>query len=96
MLAMLVKGQANRVQAFLTDLQQRPQMKLVHTEVSEQTGDRIKVFCYIQHQPKHRMCVVQLAAENGETIRIPLVDAIRVEMEEGKTLWVGKVVDLFA
>ncbi|SEM99488.1 hypothetical protein [Lihuaxuella thermophila] len=99
MLTMLVQGQANRVMAFLNDLQQRPQIEMLHQEVQgeKMEGDvDVKVTCYVKHCPERRLRMINMETVDGTVIVIPLLDAVCVEIDAGTKIFSGRVFDIFA
>lgn len=99
MIKLHVEGQPNQVKSFLQDIQQRPQIELIHQEVQNRgmTGQvDVCVTCYVRHLPDRRLKMVQMATPEGGEIRIPLLDVTQVELEEGVKVVFGKYFDVFA
>jgi hypothetical protein len=99
MLKVLVEGQMEQVQPFLSDLKQRSQIELLKDETRdnekpEQKG--IRVVCYVDHKPERRVKTIKLLTVDGKEIRIPLMDLIQVEMEKGISILAGRSYDIFA
>lgn len=98
MLKIQVEGQANHVLPFLVDLQQRPQIELLHQEVQNKgitAQIDVCVTCYVKHLPDQRLRMLQIVTTEGSEIRIPLLDVIQVEIEEGVRVFSGRVFDIF-
>ncbi|SEM84318.1 hypothetical protein [Lihuaxuella thermophila] len=98
MIKLQVEGQPNKVQPFLHDLKQRPQIELIHQEVKNKgmTGQiDVSVTCYVRHRPDRRLRMVQMVTAEGAIINLPMLDLIVVEIEEGVRVFCGKVYDVF-
>ncbi|MBH8605771.1 MULTISPECIES: hypothetical protein [unclassified Thermoactinomyces] len=97
MLKLQVEGKAHQVEPFLCDLKQRPQIELHQERVQEMADDdRICFTCEVDLQPSRRVKIVHLITQNGGEIRMPLLDVIYAEIEEGRKILAGKSFDIFA
>ncbi|MBA4544006.1 hypothetical protein H1164_14045 [Thermoactinomyces daqus] len=97
MLKLQVEGKAHQVEPFLYDLRQRPQIALHQEHVKEVSDDnQICVTCEVDLQPSRRLKIVHLRTQDGGEIRMPLLDVIHAEIEEGKTILAGKAFDIFS
>lgn len=97
MLKVEVGGQREQVQPFLSELEQYSQIELKNkTIVEEEQGEEeIRVICHVEHHPERRMKMVILSTAGGGEIRLPLLDLLLAEMDEGKTIIAGRSFDIF-
>ncbi|MBA4541634.1 MULTISPECIES: hypothetical protein [Thermoactinomyces] len=99
MLKVLVEGQMEQVQPFLSDLKQRSQIELLKNEIKEnqmEVNEGIRVVCYVDHKPERRVKTIKLHLADGTQIQLPLMDLIEVEMEKGVRILAGRSYDIFA
>ncbi|MGA9175197.1 MAG: hypothetical protein WBZ33_14665 [Thermoactinomyces sp.] len=99
MLKVLVEGQMEQVQPFLSDLKQRSQIELLKNELKENQAaenEGIRVVCYVDHKPERRVKTIGLHLADGKLIQLPLMDLIQVEMEKGIRILAGRSYDIFA
>jgi hypothetical protein len=92
-----VQGQPDQVKSFLQDIRQRPQIEL-HQEGMQEMADvnRVCVTFEIDLQPSRRVKIVHLETKGGGEIRMPLLDLVYAEIEEGRKILAGKSFDIFA
>lgn len=98
MLTVQIEGKEDQVTSFITDLQQRPQIEILHQEVQgeKMEGDEdVKVTCYVKHCLERRLRVIEIETADGTVIAIPLLDAVCVEIDTGKKVFSGRVFDIF-
>lgn len=97
MIKLQVEGKTQQVEPFLCDLKQRSQIRFHQERVQETVDDsRICVTCEVDLQPSHRVKIIHLRTQDGGEIRMPLLDVIYAEIEEGKTILAGKTFDIFS
>lgn len=100
-LKLQVEGNANQVQPFLMDLNQRSDLIVKKYEnfiEGLRPDDKISVTCYVDRSPnpRRRMRVAQLLCRDGVEIRIPLLDVMKVDIVNGTQLIAGRSYDIFA
>jgi hypothetical protein len=94
-----VEGKMRQVEPFVRELTHRPHMELVPEAVrveNESEQEVIRVHFQVQHQPQRRVKVVSLFDKGGQEIRIPLMDVIDVQMDDGRRIVTGRSFDIFA
>lgn len=95
MLKVQVEGQREKVRPFLSELKQRSQIEWLRDETNIQEKEEIRVICYVEHKPEHRIKMVHLSTGDGVEIQLPLMDVIQVEMDDGKKIITGRSFDIF-
>jgi hypothetical protein len=96
MLKVLIEGQADQVRPFIRELEFRSQLDVVSrgpVENGDQKQERVN--CLIHYQPKRRSSIVFIETAEGVVVRIPFLDLIAVELEEGRKVISGRVLDIF-
>lgn len=98
MIKLEVEGNLNQVKPFLTELKKQPFIKLFQTSSSakEVNNGEIKYTASFNYEPLPSIKTVELDAQNGQKIRIPLSNVIWSEIEEGKWYLSGWNFDIFA
>ncbi|MRG27776.1 hypothetical protein [Laceyella tengchongensis] len=97
MIKLQVEGKTHQVEPFLCDLKQRALIEFHQERVQETVGDsRICVTCEVDLQPSRRVKIIHLRTQDGGEIRMPLLDVIYAEIEEGRKILAGKSFDIFA
>ncbi len=91
-----VQGQADEVEWFVNDLKHRSQIDFHHEEIQEASLNQVCVKCDIDLKPSRRVKVVELVKDGKVTVKMPLLDVVHGEIEEGKFIIVGKSFDIFA
>jgi hypothetical protein len=98
MVKLQLEGQDSHVHPLLFDLQQHPNIEWLGNEERVDDGSEqveVRVVCYVKHRPQGRLKIVHIETEDGVEIRIPIMDLIQVEMEDGTTLLAGRSFDIF-
>ncbi|MFC7442790.1 hypothetical protein [Laceyella putida] len=98
MLKIQVEGQMEKIQPFLSDLKQRSQIELLENQqVSEKKSqcEDVKVTCYVHHHSRRIVKTLQIHAENGQVIDLPLMDLIEAEVQDGVKIFAGRSFDIF-
>ncbi|MRG28402.1 hypothetical protein [Laceyella tengchongensis] len=98
MLKVQVEGQMEKVQPFLSDLKQRSQVELLENQPMDKGKSQcadVKVTCYIHHHSRRSVKTLRLETENGQVIRLPLMDLIEAEVQDGVKIFAGRSFDIF-
>jgi hypothetical protein len=96
MLKVLIEGQTDRVRLFLRELEYRSQLDVVsHGPVENGDQDQERVNCLVHYHPKSRSTIVFIETVEGVVVRIPFLDIVSIELEEGRKLISGRVFDIF-
>ncbi|SDY35819.1 hypothetical protein [Thermoactinomyces sp. DSM 45892] len=97
MLKLQVEGLSKQIQSFLYGLEQH--VTLQHLESGYQIKDG-KVTsctkCEIQYRLQDRVQTLEMVTLDGDTIKIPLLDVMCVQMDEHTQIVSGKSYDIFA
>lgn len=98
MIKLEVEGKLNQVQPFLMELKKQPYIKLFKTgsPAEEVNIGEIRYTVFLNHEPSQNIKTIQLDAQNGQKILIPLTKVIQSEIEEGKWHLSGWHFDIFA
>ncbi|MBA4496325.1 hypothetical protein ACFO25_06250 [Paenactinomyces guangxiensis] len=82
--------QKNQLKGW-ADLQQRRQIKAVKKEVQAKGLHQERITGGVYGHPYHRIKIVRLETTDGREVHIPLKDLIQAEMEDGVTIFSGRV-----
>ncbi|MBA4602200.1 hypothetical protein [Thermoactinomyces mirandus] len=91
-----VQGQADEVEPFMDELKQHPYIDFHHEEVQEVSQHQVCITCDIDLKPLRRVKIVELLKDGEVIVKMPLIDVVHGEIEEGKIIIAGKSFDIFA
>ncbi|SFX46449.1 hypothetical protein SAMN04487866_108117 [Thermoactinomyces sp. DSM 45891] len=99
MLKLQVEGLSMQIRSFLYELEQRSHVALQQQENGYQIKDG-KVTsctkCEIQYSLQDRVQTLEMVTLDGDTIKIPLLDVMCVQMDKHTRIVSGKSYDIFA
>lgn len=85
-----VEGQTHEIEPFMNDLKQQSQIDFHHEEIQEVSQELVDL------KPSRRVKVVEFLNDGRVIIKMPLLDLVHGEIEEGKIIIAGKSFDIFA
>lgn len=95
MLRLHIEGKEQQIQPFLLDLKQHhPDIDLIDKKVKDEKVE-ITMKCEALNKPKQRVKTVVLHTTDGQSIHIPILDMVMVQLEDKVKFIAGRSFDIF-
>jgi hypothetical protein len=89
-----VEGKPEQVRPFMLELARHVEV-FPSEPIQKVNEDQEVIVCLIRYQPRKRVTVVEIETKDNGLVRIPFLDLVMAEMDQGQSILAGWTYDIF-